>query len=430
MLMATWNDGCERTRYPGILRTRTGYRVRVRALDPRTGTLKERNEHFVGITQEEAQRRQAELRDEIRRGGPAVTAAREKYAAFAGRLLSEKIATGKLTSAKSRRTWADAQDLHLIPAFGAYFLDAIKRTDIKQWLTEQARGVPAKYSAHTVNGWLAILLATLRSAVEELDLPYDPTRGIEPLDTSRYPTYTEEEPGALAIDEVPRFLEQARRLYPQHFAMFALGIATGRRPSELRPLRRAGATPDILWDTGELLIRRSETMGIVNDRTKTKRRLRIPLPEDLLAILRWHVDHLPDGPMRESELMFPSTTGAFRAASILDKPIRHIAKAAGITKHLSAKLMRRTFQDLGRAAQVHDFVTRAISGHATSVMQEHYSTVAADEVREGLARVISLAKFKQAHADRGDAAPSGDAGGDVEPENRTALRASSASSAE
>jgi hypothetical protein len=47
--------------------------------------------------------------------------------------------------------------------------------------------------------------------------------------------------------------------------------------------------------------------------------------------------------------------------------------------------MRRTFQDLGRAAQVHDFVTMAISGHATSVMHEHYSTVAPDEVRDGLA---------------------------------------------
>src|SRR5262249_18320387 len=143
MLMATWNDGCERTRYPGILRTRTGYRVRVRAVDPRTGTLKERNEHFDGISQDEALRRQAHLREEIRRA-PAVVAERAKYAAYASKLLKEKIATGKLTGARSRRTWADAQDLHLIPVFGDYFLDAIRRSDIKDWLTEQARAVPAK----------------------------------------------------------------------------------------------------------------------------------------------------------------------------------------------------------------------------------------------------------------------------------------------
>jgi hypothetical protein len=30
--------------------------------------------------------------------------------------------------------------------------------------------------------------------------------------------------------------------------------------------------------------------------------------------------------------------------------------------------MRRTFQDLGRQARVHDFVVRAISGHATVAM--------------------------------------------------------------
>jgi hypothetical protein len=52
--------------------------------------------------------------------------------------------------------------------------------------------------------------------------------------------------------------------------------------------------------------------------------------------------------------------------------------------------MRRTFQDLGRAANVHDFVAKAISGHATTSMQERYS-VSGEEVRTGLAKVIALA---------------------------------------
>ena len=58
--------------------------------------------------------------------------------------------------------------------------------------------------------------------------------------------------------------------------------------------------------------------------------------------------------------------------------------------------MRRTFQDLGRAASVHDFVVRAISGHATTSMQEHYSSVSGDEVRTGLAKVIALAGLTRA----------------------------------
>src|SRR3954468_9126823 len=127
------------------------------------------------------------------------------------------------------------------------------------------------------------------------------------------------------------------------------------------------------------------------ERTKTGRRLRIPLPPELMEILQEHVGTLPDGPMRESELLFPSTSGGYRAPSCLDKPIREIASAAKIGKALTRRFMRGTFQDLGRAASVHDFVVRAISGHATTSMQEHYSSVSGDEVRGGLEKLIVLA---------------------------------------
>ena len=36
-------------------------------------------------------------------------------------------------------------------------------------------------------------------------------------------------------------------------------------------------------------------------------------------------------------------------------------------------------------------MTRAISGHATEQMQQHYSTVAQTEMRQGIAKIISLA---------------------------------------
>lgn len=40
-----------------------------------------------------------------------------------------------------------------------------------------------------------------------------------------------------------------------------------------------------------------------------------------------------------------------------------------------AMALRRTFNDLARAAQVNDLVTRSISGHLSERMQAHYSTV-------------------------------------------------------
>jgi hypothetical protein len=42
--------------------------------------------------------------------------------------------------------------------------------------------------------------------------------------------------------------------------------------------------------------------------------------------------------------------------------------------------------------------TRAVSGHATEAMQHRYSTVAPEEMRESLGKVISLVKMKAAMA--------------------------------
>jgi integrase len=387
-----WMAGCKPTKYSGIYKTPTGYRVRVRAMDPKTGTLRGANREFEGITLDQALVKQAELRGWIRAGGQSDTRERLRYGDYATSLFKRKLGSGDLKSAKSRERWAQTQDGHLIPAFGDWFIDQLRRGDIEEWKAAQgARVTKGKLSPHTVNGWLRILLTTLRQAVVDLDQEYDPTKGIRPLDTSTWHTYTEEEPNSLTVDEVPRFMATAQALYPQHFAMLALGLATGRRPSELRPLRRQGPTPDILWTDGVLLVRRSETRGEVMERTKTGKRLRIPLPTVLMEILQQHVDTLPVGPMHESELLFPSTSGGYRAPSCLDKPIEEIAKAAKIKKALSPRFMRRTFQDLGRAANVHDFVVKAISGHATTSMQERYSSVSGEEVRTGLAKVIALA---------------------------------------
>src|SRR3954467_1982693 len=104
-----------------------------------------------------------------------------------------------------------------------------------------------------------------------------------------------------------------------------------------------------------------------------------------------HVSRLPEHRKTTSDLLFPSRTGGYQSSSCLAKPIVAIAAAAGVKKNLSPYFMRRAFQDLCRAAQVHDSVARAISGHATVEMQQLYSSVDGSEVRSGLAKVISLA---------------------------------------
>jgi hypothetical protein len=70
----------------------------------------------------------------------------------------------------------------------------------------------------------------------------------------------------------------------------------------------------------------------------------------------------------------------------------------GLKKRFTPRAMRPTFQDLARAAEVKDVVTRAVSGHATDAMQRHYSTVSAVEMRNSLAKVIDLAGIRAALA--------------------------------
>ncbi len=149
---------------------------------------------------------------------------------------------------------------------------------------------------------------------------------------------------------------------------------------------------DVLWERNRILVRRSHTFhDEVMRTTKQKRRYAIDLPSEAIAVLKWHVDtQLHGDEQKASDLLFPSIVGGFRSPSVLNKPIADVAEELKLGKHVTQRGLRRTFNDLARAAQVSDLVTRSISGHLTEKMQHHYSTVNADEQRAALAKVISL----------------------------------------
>jgi integrase len=156
----------------------------------------------------------------------------------------------------------------------------------------------------------------------------------------------------------PQFLAAIREDFEDHYAFTFLGFTTGLRPSSLRPLRREGPNADLKWAEGVLLIRRSHTIGNeVMETTKTDLHQRLALPLEALDVLRWHVDAvLHPKKMRESELLFPAVTGGFRACSCLDKPFAEVAKKIGLGYRFTPRGMRRTYQDLARAAGIHDAV--------------------------------------------------------------------------
>jgi hypothetical protein len=191
---------------------------------------------------------------------------------------------------------------------------------------------------------------------------------------------------------VGEFLEVLLRQNPQHYAMTYLGTITGLRPSSLRPLRRRGPEKDVVWDKNRILVRRSQTRGHeVMNTTKQKRRYAIDVPEDAMKVLAWHVEtQLSTPEQQSSDLLFPSTVGGFRSPNVLNKPFAAAVETMKLGFPFTQRGMRRTFNDLARHAKIEAIVTRSISGHLTERMQDHYSTVASDEQRASIAKVIQL----------------------------------------
>jgi hypothetical protein len=383
---------------PGVWRLKGGgHLIRGRARDSRTGKKKTILRALRNASAVEAYRTLQDELDRIKNGQGQKAASRIRFSEFAASLFERKVAKGEIRSAQTRENWELMLRLHLYPPFGEVFVDAIQKGDVEQWLSQQAERVAAdEYSPITVNNWLRLMREIMDEAVDELELPRNPLSKVRPLDTSMQITFTEEQPNALMPEEIPAFLSAMHSRHPQHFAMVALGFATGWRPSMMRPLRRSGETPDLLWDRGVILARRSQTRGDeVMEGTKNLTRFRLSLPEELMQILRWQMINLPDGPMRESDLLFPSITGGFRSQTALDKPFTDVCKHLKMKKRVTPKGMRRTFQDLARRARIEGLVQRSICGHLTEEMTELYSSVGQDEVRSAMEKVVSLAGYRE-----------------------------------
>jgi integrase len=372
---------------PGVWRRQQGgFHVRGHSVDPRSGKMREINWALPNVSKarDAFAWLQGEL-EKIRTGAVAdQPSIAPQFRAYAKTVFQRKLDLGKVRSAAGRDKWENIVDHHLIPAFGDLYVDQLRPSDIKTWQTKVAAKIKADVLAPTTaNTILGVLRQITDEAVADYDIR-DPMRGVDPFDTREHNTYTEEEPNSLPPD---------RELHPAHYAFTFLGFTTGLRPSSLRPLRREGTNADIKWDDGILLIRRSQTLGDeVMETKKTDLHQRLTLPPELLDVLRWHVDEqLLHKSMRMSDLLFPSVHGGFRARSVLDKPFDEVNTALKLKFNFTPRGMRRTYQDLARAAGIHDAVTRAISGHATPAMQLHYSTARGGEVKQALAKVAQIA---------------------------------------
>ncbi|HXN30508.1 MAG TPA: site-specific integrase [Polyangiaceae bacterium] len=412
-----WNCWVAPTKVPGVWKRKEGgHLVRARVTEPTTGCKKEIRKVLPEATEAIAYQWLADERARVKAGALSTTLAKTRFAEFAASLFERKVTTREIKSARSRERWKYTLE-HLIagtdtvPGFGEMFVDQIQVAHVLSWKTGIAKLIGAGYySPRTANGWLAILRVITKAAKRELGLPGDAAEGVAYFDTSEHATYTEEEPNALEPDKVSEFLACMREVYPQHYAMTFLGFATGLRPSSLRPLRRKGPAPDVRWDEGVILVRRSHSLGDeVMDTTKTKLRQRISVPPDVMEVLADHVQTQLTTPEQiGSDLLFPAADGGYLGEHCLRKPFAKVGALIGLEMSFTPRGLRRTFNDLARTARVEALVTKSISGHLTDRMREHYSTVHPVEQRESIGAVLRLVK---GGAVTGEPAASGTHGG-------------------
>jgi integrase len=400
-----WNDElAAEPEMPGVWRRHGGgFRIRGRAIDPKTGRLREvcRALPDCRRARDAAAMLVAEL-ERIRRGGDEPVDTFPRFGAWAVTVFDRKVTNGNIGSAAGRAKWESIIRLHLLPAFGDVLINRLSRDDVERW---KARAIAEGAAPGTINTILGVLRQVTSEASREFDIR-DVASDVDNANMRGHRTYTYEQPNSVRPADVPRFLAEIRCSFPDHYAFAFLGFTTGLRPSSLRPLRARGPNADVKWDDGKLLVRRSHThRSEVMEATKTGIDQVIDLDPEQVSVLRWHVErlatenerrakrspHVADA-QRASELLFPaaptrwSAGGGFQSRSALDKAFRAVALKLELGYKVSPRAMRRTFQDLAREAKVHDIVTRAISGHRTEAMQQRYSTVAGAEVREGPGR--------------------------------------------
>jgi hypothetical protein len=309
-LLALPSAGLGRPR-PGESRSQhalNAHVVRSRVTDPRTSKKIEVWKVLPELNAAQALQWLDEERDRVRRGESRAAPSQTRFANYAVSLLERKLRARDIKSEAGIRKWKICLQRLFRSHLAELFIEKMRPQDFTQWRDDCAGLIAeGRYSPVTMNTDLSVPRVIMTSAKVELGLSANPAETLAAFDTSQHPSYTFEEPNSLTVEELRKFLGCMRENFPGHYAMTFLGFALGKRPSTTRPLRRRGSTPDVHWDTGVLLFRRSNTHGqVVMEGVKTRGEERVQAPAELLAVLRWHV---------ETQLRAPGAAGLRLAVS-------------------------------------------------------------------------------------------------------------------
>ena len=401
-----------KTKYPGIEIMSDGRkRIRLRAVDPRTGRMREVDKIITGTVQQAAKLRE-EWRDEIHNADRMV-----KAIPWLGVYAESWIASKALRLKASTATWyAERLDDHVLPVLGEYFLDKISHEDLRVLQSELAK----KMAASSVNGVMAVVKMLLGDAVVEFDLPRNPSQRVKSLPVR---IWDDENPNILTALELGRLLEAVKQVAPQHYPLVATLAFTGLRFGEASALQWG----DIDEEAGLIRIRRAQWRGRVST-TKTGKIRSVPLIPELATVLREHRNRLvaEEAPGLGEGWVFPSSVGKLHPKEVLRRPLKKALRQAGIERRFTTHGFRRTFNNLSRQV-AGEIVTRSITGHVTQAMTEHYSHVGGAEKLAAAGQIVRLVFAKPAQPAKDEASTeSGGLGGGSSPEKQKATEGAAA----
>lgn len=344
--------------------------------DPETGTRKYHNKTIRGSFREAQTYLSARLQERGTRGLSGAASIR----------LDQYLDRWLATAAKPRlrpKSYTDYQSLlrlHIRPTLGTRLLGTITQFDIQNVYAQMsARGL----SARTIEYTNAVLQSAFRQAVRWKMLAEDPCVGVD------VPPLKRREMEALSVEECRRFLSVARE--SEWFALFALALTTGMRPSEYLALKWS----DIEWQRGTASVCRTiqlSSSGWQFDDTKRKRSRRTVKLQDfvLKALEGLRSSQMPTadgGSSAEHELIFHSASGMPLRQRNVKREFRRLLAPARI-RCIRLYDLRHTAATLAVAAGVSVKVISDQLGHSSiSFTLERYSHVLPSIQDEAAARV-------------------------------------------
>jgi integrase len=365
------NESGRKTAYPGVWRLgKDRYRVRTEYTCPKTGKRKEIDRVVHATSPAAASKMLGAFR--LEKVQALERPARRRLVDYATSWLTSKLPTLKPST---RRVYADALELHVLPVIGEHYIDAVTRDDIVA-LRDGLKGEPI-----TVNGRIRVLRTLFRDAAAELQIP-DPTARVGLVSEKREENATK----VLSAGDLGRLLEAMREHTPTWYPLALVLATTGMRFGEASALKWS----DVDDDARVIRVRRAHWRGHVSS-PKTDAVRTVPLTAELGEVLRAHRrEQLANqAPGLAEGWLFTTTVGTLYTPTALRKPLARAAKAAELERTPSPHWFRHTLSDLLRQAATGQ-VQRAITGHVTEEMSEHYSHVAIDEKRTAVTRAFDL----------------------------------------